>query len=121
MLVVAPIDAAPLVLVAIGQVPGVGAPAVVTGTMIVHVVAGFTIWSLVTTMVLEPAAAVTVPPLQVPVAAAPVATRPAGSVSVNEKVCVGLFAGTVSVKVRLLVAPTAIDPDANALVSTGAE
>ena len=42
-------------------------------------------------------------------------------VSVNEKVCVGFDAGTVSVKVRSLVAPTAIDALENALVSTGTE
>ena len=121
MLVVAPIDAASLVLFATGQVPTVGVPEVVTGTVIVHVVAGFTIWRLVTVMVPEPAAAVTEPPLQVPPAAAPVAARPAGNVSVNEKVCVGLLAGTVSVKVSVLVPPSAIEAALNALVSTGTE
>ena len=121
MLVVALIDAAPLVLLASGHAPSVGVPEVVTGTVIVHVTAGLTIWRLVTVMVLEPAPAVTEPPLHVPPAAPPVATNPAGKVSVNEKVCVGLPAGTVSVKVSVVVPPTAIAVGANALVSTGTE
>ena len=65
--------------------------------------------------------AVTDPPLHVPPAAPPVATSPTGRVSVKEKVCVGLLAGTVSVKVSVDVAPTAIDVGANALVRTGTE
>src|SRR5882672_2435929 len=119
MLVVALIELATLALLACGHVPAVGVPDVVTGTVIVHVVAGFTIWRLVTVMVLEPAAAVTLPPLQVPPAAPPVAASPAGSVSVNENVCVALLAGTVSVNVSVVVPPTAIEAGANALVRTG--
>ena len=65
-----------------------------------------------------PAATVTAPPEQVPVAAAPVATKPAGRVSVKLKVCVGLPAGWVTVKVKLVVPPT-IKSAANALLTTG--
>ena len=53
-----------------------------------------------------PAAAVTAPPVQVPVTAAPLATRPAGSVSVKVNVCVGLPVGCVTVKVRFVLPPT---------------
>jgi len=55
----------------------------------------------------------------VPPAAPPVAASPAGSVSVNENVCVALLAGTVSVNVSVVVPPTAIEAGANALVRTG--
>src|SRR6185312_63300 len=102
--------------------PGVGVPDVVTGTVIVQLVAGLVMVRPVTTIWLEPAAAVTVPVLvHVPPTAPPVATSPAGSVSVNENTCVGLFAGTVSVKVSVVVAPTPIEAGLNALVSTGTE
>ena len=86
--------------------PTVSVALVVTGTMMVQVVAGLTIWRPATTILLLPAVAVTVPPVQVPVTAAPLATRPAGSVSVKVKVCVGLPVGWVTVKVRLVLPPT---------------
>ena len=88
------------------QAPTDGAAAVVIGTMMVQVVAGLTIWRPVTTMLLLPAVAVTVPDVQVPVTAAPLATRPAGRVSVKLKVWVGLLVGWVTVKVRLVLPPT---------------
>ena len=50
--------------------------------------------------------AVAVPPVQVPVTAAPLATKPAGRASVKLKVCVGFVAGCVTVNVRLTVPPT---------------
>ena len=53
------------------QAPIVGVAEVVTDTMIVQDVAGLTIWRPATTMLPLPAAAVTVPPVQVPVTAAP--------------------------------------------------
>jgi hypothetical protein len=121
MLVVDPMFAEALVFEATGQAPITGVLAVVTGTVIVHVVAGFTIWRLATVIVLEFAAAVTLPPVHVPPAAPPVATSPAGNVSVKEKVCVGLFAGTVSVNVSVVVPPEAMEVGANAFVSTGTE
>ncbi len=119
MFVVALIDDASLVLPTTGHVPTTGVPADVTGTVIVQVVAGFTTCRFVTVIVLEPAAAATEPPVHVPPAAPPVATSPAGSVSVNENVCVGLLAGTVSVKVSVEVPPTATDVGLKAFVSTG--
>jgi hypothetical protein len=93
MLVRPEIALLPLVLFTCGHAPIVGVALVVTGTTIVHVVAGLTIWRPVTTMLLLPAVAVTPPPLQVPVTAPPVATKPAGKVSVKLNVCVGLAAG----------------------------
>ena len=66
-----------------------------------------------------PAVTVTVPPLQVPDAAAPMATRLAGSVSVKLKVWVGLPVGWVMVKVKLVVPPT-VKLAAKALLTVGA-
>ena len=54
------------------------------------------------TAVREPAPNVQVPPRPFGVAT----TSPAGKVSVKLKVCVGLVAGCVTVKVRRLVPPT---------------
>lgn len=68
------------------QAPTVGVAEVVIGTMIVQDVAGLTIWRPATTMLPLPAAAVTVPPVQVPVTAAPLAAKPAGNVSVKVNV-----------------------------------
>ena len=65
-----------------------------------------------------PAAAVTEPPVQVPVTAAPLATRPAGRVSVKLKVCVGLVAGWVTVKVRLTL-PATVRLPLKALLTVG--
>jgi hypothetical protein len=73
--------------------PTVGPAAVVIGTMIVQVVSGLTICLAATTIFPLPAVAVTEPPVQVPETAAPLATSPAGNVSVKEKVWVGLPAG----------------------------
>jgi hypothetical protein len=63
-------------------------------------------------------AAVTLPPVHVPVAAAPVATMFAGKLSVKLKVCVGLPVGWVMVKVKLVVAPGTIEA-AKALFTVG--
>lgn len=82
MLVGAVMLALPLVLFTCGQLPNAGVELLVTGTMMVQVLAGFTIWRPATAMTLLPAVAVTVPPLQVPVTAPPLARSPAGSVSV---------------------------------------
>ena len=58
----------------------------------------------------EPAVAVTVPPEHVPPTAPVPTTRPAGSVSVNENVCVGLPVGCETVKVSVVDPPTVIAP-----------
>ena len=94
-------------------------PDVVTGTVIVHDVAGLTTCPPATVIVLDPAAAVTEPPVQVPPTAPEPTTRPAGRVSVKENVCVGLPAGTASVNVSVVVSPMAIEAGLKALVSTG--
>jgi hypothetical protein len=100
------------------QAPVVGVAEVVTGTMMVQLVSGLTIWRPATTMLPLPATAVTVPPVQVPVTAAPLATKPAGKVSVNVNVCVGLLAGCVTVNVKLVLPPTTRSP-LNTLFTVG--
>ena len=60
----------------------------------------------------------TLPPVQVPVAAAPVATKLAGKVSVKLNVCVGLPAGWLTVNVKLVVAPETMEA-ANCLFNAG--
>jgi hypothetical protein len=118
-LVVAEMLALPLVLLACGQVPVVGVGVVVTSTVIVQVVAGFTIWRLATVIVLAPPVAVTVPPEQVPPTFGVAAIRkPAGRVSVKLKVCVGLPAGCDTVNVSVAVPPTVKAP-LKALLSVG--
>ena len=109
----------PLVLFACGHAPMVGVALTITGTIIVQVAAGLTIWRPATTILLLPAAAVTLPPLQVPIAAAPLATKPAGNVSVKLKVCVGLPVGCVTVKVRLTLPPPTVNEPLNALFRVG--
>ena len=69
-------------------------------------------------MLLLPAVAVTAPPVQVPVTAAPLATSPAGKLSVKVKVWVGLPVGCVTVSVRLVVFPTPKSP-LNTLLTVG--
>lgn len=119
MLAVADIAVLPFVLVACGQTPTVGVALLVTGTIMVHVVAGLMIWRLVTVMTLLPVVAVTVPIEQVPVTAPPDATIPAGKVSVKLNVWVGFVAGWVTVKVRFIVAPT-VKAALNTLLTVGA-
>jgi hypothetical protein len=105
--VVAEIAPLPLVLFAAGHTETVGAAAVVTGTVIVQEVAGLTTWRLATVIVFVPAVAVTEPLEHVPPVAPAPTTRPAGSVSVKLKVCVGFPVGCVTVKVSVVVPPTA--------------
>jgi hypothetical protein len=112
------ICALPLVLFAAGHVPTVGAAAVVTGTVIVHEVAGATTWRAATVIVLLPAVAVTLPPVHVPPAPPLASTRPAGSVSVKLKVCVGLPVGCETVNVSVAVPPTVSAPE-KALFNVG--
>jgi hypothetical protein len=112
------ICALPLVLAATGQAAVLGVADVVTGTVIVQLVAGFTIWKLAAVIVALPAVAVSVPTVHVPPVAPLPTTRPAGSVSVKLKVCVGLLAGCVTVKVSVCVPPTVSAPP-KVLFSTG--
>ena len=70
-------------------------------------------------MLLLPAVAVTVPPLQVPVTAAPLATKPVGKASVKLKVCVGFVGGCVTVNIRLTLPPIVRSP-LKALLIVGA-
>src|SRR6185436_6979233 len=74
-----------------------------TGTVIVHEAP--VTWRPATVMVLLPGVAVTVPLVHVPPTAPAPTARPEGNVSVNEKVCVGLLAGCVTVKVSVDGAP----------------
>ena len=69
-------------------------------------------------IVFVPAVAVTVPPEHVPPTAPVPTTRPAGSVSVKLKVCVGLPVGCDTVKVNVCVPPTVSAPP-NTLSSVG--
>jgi hypothetical protein len=111
---------AALVFAATGQAAVLGVADGDTGTVIVQLVAGFTIWRPATVIVLVPPAAVTVPPEHVPPTAPAPITRPEGNVSVNEKACVGLPAGCVIVKVSVDgVPPIAMLVGENALVSAG--
>ena len=101
-LVVALIWVLPLVLAAIGHAVVVGVALLVTFTNSVQLVAGLVIWLLVMVMTLVPAVAVRepAPSVQVPPKPFGVAiTKPAGNVSVKLKVCVGLPAGWLTVKV----------------------
>jgi hypothetical protein len=119
MFVVADIAPFPFVLLASGQLPIVGAAAVVTSTVMVQVVAGFTIWRLVTTIVWASALAVTPPPVHVPPTFGTAATlSPEGKVSVKLNDCVGLVAGWEIVKTNCVVPPTG-SAAANALLSVG--
>ena len=124
-LLVAPVrpvmSAAALVLAAVpGQAPTVGVAAVVMSTVMVQVVWTLVMVRLATVMVLAPAVAVTVPPAQVPPTFGTAAIlRPDCSVSIKLTVWVGLPAGWVSVKVKVLVPPTAIVVGRKPLVSTG--
>jgi hypothetical protein len=108
------------VLAATGHAAVLGVAEAVTGTVIVHVVAGFTICAPATVMVLVPAAAVTVPPEHVPPRAPAATASPEGSVSVKENACVGLFAGCAIVNVNVEGAPPiVIVVGENAFVSAG--
>jgi hypothetical protein len=117
-LVVPVIAAVALVFAATGQAAVLGVADAVIGTVIVHE-APLT-WRPATVMVFVPAVAVTVPPLHVPPAPPAAMVRPEGSVSVKEKVCVGLPAGCVTVKVRVDGAPPiVIELGENAFVNDG--
>ena len=71
-------------------------------------------------IVFVPAVAVTVPPLHVPPVPPAAMVRPAGKVSVKLKVCVGLPAGCVTVKVSVDGAPPiVIEVGENAFVRDG--
>ena len=59
------------------------------------------------------------PPVQLTVAAAPVARSPAGKVSVKLNVWLGFVVGWVIVNVKLAVAPGLMVVGENAFVSTG--
>ena len=61
-------------------------------------------------MVDEPDAAVSVPIVQVVLPAPPVATRPAGRLSVKLKIWAPLPEGWVTVKIRLVLPPTVRSP-----------
>ena len=112
--------AAPFVLFACGHIPTVGTAAVVTSTVIVQVVAGFTICRPATVIVPDPAAAVTDPPVQVPPTFGTAATtRPAGRLSTKLNASVGLPAGCVTVNVSVVVPPIPIEAGLNAFVIAG--
>ena len=101
-LVVALIWVLPLVLAAFGQAVVLGVALLVTLTVSVQLVAGLVIWLLVMVMTLVPAVAVRepAPSVQVPPKPFGVAMiKPDGRVSVKLKVCVGLPAGWLTVKV----------------------
>ena len=107
-----------LVFAATGQAAVLGVADAVTGTVIVQLVP-VTWWPL-TVIVPVPAVAVTVPPVHVPPLPPAAMVRPAGNVSVNENVCVGLPAGCVTVKVRVEGAPPmVIEVGEKAFVSDG--
>ena len=89
------------------------------GTMMVQLVCPLVICRPLTVMLTELAVADTVPPVQVPVTAPPLAIKPAGRLSVKLNVCVGLPAGCVMVNVRLLLPPTTMLVGENALVTAG--
>ena len=124
MLVSVPRLPLPLVLLACGHTPTVGLAAVVTSTVRVQVVAGLVIWLLVMVMLPLPATAVREPPPRVqvpPTFGVGAITSPAGKVSVKLKVWVGLLAGWVTVKVKVLVPPTvSVLPKALSTVGTAA-
>jgi hypothetical protein len=117
--VVAEIAALPLVFAAAGHVLAVGVADTVTGTVIVQEVAGLTTWRPATLIVLEPAVAVTVPPVHVPPTAPAATARPAGSVSVKLNACVGLFAGCETVNVSVVEPPPIVSAPPKALFSDG--
>ena len=75
------------------QAPTVGVALVVIGTMMVQVAVALSVIQLLRTIFVAPAPAAVVPGVQVPLTAAPLATKPAGRVSVKVKVCAGLVAG----------------------------
>jgi hypothetical protein len=115
--VVAEIAAFPLVFAGTGHVPAVGVADTVTGTVIVQLAP--VTWRPATVMVLEPAVAVTVPAAHVPPTAPTPTARPAGSVSVKLKVCVGFVAGCVTVKVSVTGAPPIVIAPPKALSRDG--
>jgi uncharacterized metal-binding protein len=115
--VVAVMAPLPLVLFATGQAPTLGVADVATGTVIVQDAPET--WRPATVIVPLPAVAVTVPLVHVPPTAPAPTARPAGSVSVNENVCVGLFAGCEIVNVSVVGAPPTVRPPPNALFSDG--
>jgi hypothetical protein len=109
---------AALVLAATGHAAVLGVADAVIGTVIVHE-APLT-WRPATVIVLVPAVAVTVPPVQVPPVPPAAMVSPDGSVSVKENVCVGLPAGCVTVKVSVEGAPPiVIEVGENAFVRDG--
>jgi hypothetical protein len=116
MFVVPEMAALPLVLLAAGHVATVGVADAAIGTVIVHEAP--VTWRLATVIVPEPAVAVTVPPEHVPPTAPLPTTRPAGSVSVKLKVCVGLPVGCDTVNVSVVLPPTVSAP-LKALLSVG--
>jgi hypothetical protein len=106
------------VFAAIGHVVVLGVAEAVIGTVIVQLAPVICRPAMV--IVLVPAVAVTAPPVQVPPAPPAAMVRPEGSVSVKLKVCVGLPAGCVTVKVSVDGAPPiVIEVGENALVSAG--
>ena len=113
--------AAALVLLAVpGQAPTVGVVAVVMSTVMLQLVWALVMVRLATVMVPLPAVAVTLPPTQLPPTFGVAAiTSPDGSVSTKLTVWVGLLAGCVSVKVSVLVPPTAMLAGLKALLNTG--
>ena len=118
---------APVVLVLAvvpGQAPVTALAAVVTSTVMVQVVAllappAGTCLPATAMLVLD-AAAVTLPPVQLPPTLGVLATRkPAGKLSVKLTVCAGLPAGLLTVKVSVLVPPTLMLVGLKALVRVG--
>jgi hypothetical protein len=115
--VVAEIAPLPLVFAATGQVPALGVADAAIGTVIVHEAP--VTWRPATVMVLEPAVAVTAPPVQLPPTAPAPTASPAGRVSVKLKACVGLPAGCVTVNVNVIGAPPMVSPPENDLSRLG--
>jgi hypothetical protein len=116
--VVPVIAAVALVFAATGQAAVLGVAEAVIGTVIVQLAP--VTWRPETVIELVPAVAVTVPPVHVPPVPPAAIVSPDGSVSVKLKVCVGLPAGCVTVKVSVEGAPPiVIEVGENALVSAG--
>jgi hypothetical protein len=116
--VVPVIAAVAFVFAATGHAAVLGVAEAVIGTVIVHE-APLT-WRPATVIVLVPAVAVTVPPVQVPPVPPAAMVRPEGSESVNENDCVGLPAGCVTVNVSVEgVPPIVIEVGENAFVKDG--
>jgi hypothetical protein len=106
------------VFAATGHAAVLGVAEAVIGTVIVQLAP--VTWRPAIVIVLVPAVAVTVPPVQVPPVPPAAMVRPEGSESVNENVCAGLPAGCVTVKVKVEGAPPiVIEVGENALVSDG--